>query len=258
MKRLLTVLVAMAIVLPLVVTSCKKGEEDPFLSLKSRDKRLVGEWVLKSIEASSTDNYNNNYSGTTSTQYQENETRTVTYDGSKETTVVTTSYKSVGSQTFTCSTTHTYYDVYTMNVTIDKGGMYTMVYTYPNNTNAGSFVITSSPSNSGGAFGVNNPYDYNTNDGTYNQTINNDYSSSQTGDETGHWYWMDTNKNKSAIYIDGMGMYEILELKSKEMKLKYMDSSNSTDTDTYTGTGAYTDVDTDADTYEEILTFEKQ
>ena len=31
-----------------VITSCKKGEEDPFLSLKSRKARLVGEWKLVS------------------------------------------------------------------------------------------------------------------------------------------------------------------------------------------------------------------
>ena len=30
------------------ITSCKKGEEDPFLSLKSRKARLVGEWKLVS------------------------------------------------------------------------------------------------------------------------------------------------------------------------------------------------------------------
>ena len=54
-----------------VITSCKKGEEDPFLSLKSRKARLVGEWKL----VSGTEVTNSNgiveqiiYSGTTATQ----------------------------------------------------------------------------------------------------------------------------------------------------------------------------------------------
>jgi hypothetical protein len=33
------------------VSSCKRGEEDPFLSLRSRDKRVMGEWTLASMES---------------------------------------------------------------------------------------------------------------------------------------------------------------------------------------------------------------
>lgn len=36
-----------AILLTGIISSCKKGEEDPFLSLRSRKARLVGEWTLK-------------------------------------------------------------------------------------------------------------------------------------------------------------------------------------------------------------------
>jgi len=35
-------------VLALITTSCRKGEDDPFLSFRSRKSRLTGEWVLKS------------------------------------------------------------------------------------------------------------------------------------------------------------------------------------------------------------------
>lgn len=31
-----------------LISACKKGEDDPFLSLRSRKVRLVGEWTLKS------------------------------------------------------------------------------------------------------------------------------------------------------------------------------------------------------------------
>jgi hypothetical protein len=33
------------------VSSCKRGEEDPFFSLRSRDKRVMGEWVVSTIES---------------------------------------------------------------------------------------------------------------------------------------------------------------------------------------------------------------
>ena len=36
-----------AILLTGIISSCKKGEEDPFLSLRSRKARLAGEWTLK-------------------------------------------------------------------------------------------------------------------------------------------------------------------------------------------------------------------
>jgi hypothetical protein len=46
-----------------ILTSCKKGEEDPFFSLKSRKARLKGEWKLTDIEGAHT---NDNYSYTSS------------------------------------------------------------------------------------------------------------------------------------------------------------------------------------------------
>ena len=33
------------------VSSCKRGEDDPFLSLRSRDNRVMGEWKLSSMES---------------------------------------------------------------------------------------------------------------------------------------------------------------------------------------------------------------
>lgn len=42
------------------VTSCKRGEEDPFLSLRTRDARLMGEWTLSSLEVRQEINESNN------------------------------------------------------------------------------------------------------------------------------------------------------------------------------------------------------
>ena len=40
-------------VLMVLVSSCKKGENDPFVSLKSRDARITAKWKLTKIEGTS-------------------------------------------------------------------------------------------------------------------------------------------------------------------------------------------------------------
>lgn len=55
MKKLL-VLSLGALALVANLTSCKKGENDPFLSLSSRKARLAGEWTVSSETRSSIDN----------------------------------------------------------------------------------------------------------------------------------------------------------------------------------------------------------
>jgi hypothetical protein len=54
------------------LTGCKKGENDPFLSLKSRDARITANWKLVKVESSNvstdpsgTDTYTDTYDGTT-------------------------------------------------------------------------------------------------------------------------------------------------------------------------------------------------
>jgi hypothetical protein len=47
MKTILTLILLFS----LLATGCRKGEDDPFLSLKSRNKRLCGKWkVVESVE----------------------------------------------------------------------------------------------------------------------------------------------------------------------------------------------------------------
>ncbi|HRH63758.1 MAG TPA: hypothetical protein PLI68_10565, partial [Bacteroidia bacterium] len=45
-QKLVLVVLAAVSVLP----ACKKGEEDPFLSLRSRKSRVAGEWTVESRE----------------------------------------------------------------------------------------------------------------------------------------------------------------------------------------------------------------
>ena len=53
-----------------VVTSCKKGEDDPFLSLRSRDARITAVWKLTSAESTENDDgdiYTSNFDGSFTT-----------------------------------------------------------------------------------------------------------------------------------------------------------------------------------------------
>jgi hypothetical protein len=70
------------------LTGCKKGENDPFLSLKSRDARITANWKLVKVESSdvSTDPF-----GT--------DTYTDTYDG----TTMSSAYNGTTYSTFSCS-----------------------------------------------------------------------------------------------------------------------------------------------------------
>ncbi len=115
-----TLIFALALTLGAGITSCKKGENDPFLSLKSRKARLVGEWTLTAAEEVET-----------GTQFGFAYTQTTSYDG----TTATTTYESNGTST---STT----DMYSQTVTINKDGTYSMTYT---DTDTGAdFTMTDS------------------------------------------------------------------------------------------------------------------
>jgi hypothetical protein len=100
MKRLALVLLAVVLAIP-AFQSCKKGENDPAISLKSRDARITATWKLTKIEGTKT----SVNSGVTTTT-------TTTYDGSIKTRVTTIP----GFPTVTSSVTGTF------EMTIDKKG----------------------------------------------------------------------------------------------------------------------------------------
>ncbi|MES2588581.1 MAG: hypothetical protein V4622_06325 [Bacteroidota bacterium] len=95
---------------------CKKGENDPFLSLKSRKARISGEWTMSSAESKSTD---------------ESGTMTSTYDGATQTNTFTPI-----SGTNVISTTKI-----TSDFTIDKNGTFKTVST-TTSTSGSTTVIT--------------------------------------------------------------------------------------------------------------------
>ena len=101
-NRILTISFALIAIVGLTaVTGCKKGENDPFLSLKSRKARISGEWKLSS--GTLTDSYSGpGGSSTTLTNYTGT---SVTYSGSGSTSTA----------------------LYTEELTIEKDGTYEVV-----------------------------------------------------------------------------------------------------------------------------------
>lgn len=91
-KIILLALIGAAMIMP--ISSCKKGADDPFLSLKSRKARLAGDWDVTSWIITTV-------SGTT--------TSTTTYED--------------GSYTYTSGSTTTT-GSYTWDFTIEKNGSY--------------------------------------------------------------------------------------------------------------------------------------
>jgi len=109
MKKLnnYAILVLFVLSLTSIVGCSKKGEDDPFLSFKSRDARLAGEWALTSVDASTKST--SVYKGTTTETSSE-----TTYSGKEQTTT-----RSKGDPITT---------KYTLSLVIEKNG--TITYTY--------------------------------------------------------------------------------------------------------------------------------
>ena len=112
MKKITSLLILTTVMMTLMLSGCKKGENDPFFSLKSRTGRLSQEWTLS--EENITTVSKSSWSGTTYTT-----TRTYSYDGTNETVTTTTSS---GGNSTTNTSTYTYSLIYSF----DKDGTYTI------------------------------------------------------------------------------------------------------------------------------------
>lgn len=111
-----TILMFAAAGLLLATPSCKKGENDPFLSLSSRKARFAGEWMLSGYNASS---MNTEPDG----DYQSS---TSTLNGS----TITTSYSDYDSNSGTTTTNTTTITLNTAEYVINKDGTWTREWSY--------------------------------------------------------------------------------------------------------------------------------
>lgn len=150
MKRILVIMVMAAIAIA-TFQACKKGENDPAISFKSRNARITAKWKLTKIEGSSV-----KVDGATSIS------TITTYDGSAYSRVETTIAGGASNSITLNSGTGTF------EITIDKKG-------------AMSFSESYTPT--GAAADV------------------------QTN--TGVWYWENSDKTKSYVYLSVGGVYNI-------------------------------------------------
>ena len=127
MKKLFILSLA-AIALMANLSSCKKGENDPFLSLKSRKARVVGEWTVTKEEGKSQDISKISFGGVTVTTTT-NETSA--YNGTLYTSSSVTTSSAGGSPQNSSNS-----DAYTQSFTFEKDGTFSMetVYTGQNYT----------------------------------------------------------------------------------------------------------------------------
>lgn len=177
-------------------SGCKKGKDDPAISLKSRDKRIEESWKLtkwtKTTTNSSTDS-TGNYQTTT----------TYNLDGSSDLTVTTTTTGgSNGSGTSSNSTSNSTTSISTYSETLDiqKGGTYTMTTT--NSSGSTTHIM--------------------------------DTTNTDTETNKGFWRWGSDNKNKDQLVLDNDIVYQITKLSSKEMVLKRVSESDQYQSQSYT------------------------
>ncbi|HBF87389.1 MAG TPA: hypothetical protein DDX39_02015 [Bacteroidales bacterium] len=246
MKKSISLLFIISIlaVLPFL-NSCKKGAEDPFLTLKSRDGRITRTWVLSNITESETivtditqnndindDVYTSNNKEVTETTYDGTsltEDNEVTFESESQSTQIGWSWGPSGAvYTFT-QNTYDYKEVTTVNkvydysvtVQIDDDNTYTATYTKTLKSMSQTYSETENS--------VTTTYESDT---TYAK------DDTQTWVEEGDWFWIDSNDDKVIIYAGPM-QGKLLKLSSKEVLIDDVTSESDDDTD-YTATPIYT------------------
>jgi hypothetical protein len=115
-------------------SSCKKGEDDPFLSFRSRDSRITGEWLISNIsgtERNHTKYISGSFEGNSTTEVITHEFGE--YIWTKNTTVTTV----VDDETETTTDETTTY--FNERITINKDGIVTFKRTYE----SGNEVVSS-------------------------------------------------------------------------------------------------------------------
>lgn len=242
MKKVTKSILAL-LVIAAAVQSCKKGEEDPSISLRSRKSRVAGDWKVASIEETRTSTYQAGYNAgnptpSTSTTINK-ETST---DGSNYTKTTTNSSTAAGS--VTCISTWTG-KASSLTYTFDKEGKWTsvseIVYsTYSNSCN---------PSTGGTCTGTSTVKV--TSEGTWNflgkvdsETKNKEEIAVSTAKSTTVTTDVTTCPSGTVTEVNTdiqnwarnemVSVWRLVELKNKEIKITYNGKFNSSGSDVTT------------------------
>lgn len=198
-------MIALLAIGSLLISSCKKGENDPFISVKSRKARVVGEWT---VTAGSGTDVTDNGSTTTTTTW--------TYDGAVET-------QTTGSTSTTTNVTRTYHFEKDGNfhmVETETGTILSVAYTYET-TSEGTWNFT-------GRVGEEK------NKEAILLTLTSTTTKNTVGSNT-------TTSTSSCTGSDCFSMLmHIDQLKNKEMIFKFSGTSTDSSGDVDTSEGTYT------------------
>lgn len=219
MKNFSKILLAVAVTSAGFVASCKKGEEDPTISLRSRDGRMIGEWKLVSQEMTTTDN--NSFGSSAGATVNNTTTVSSVADGSMTVTTTEVETDPTNTTTPTVTTTTTEKSDYTMSLNITEDGRAVITTTNSPKTR----TLATSPANTCPT-GFGTPGQ--TCDGTYTYT-----NTSNTTTMEGYWNWADSKKKKVMVHIDNLGDFYVNMLKNDEMVLMMDSSDDMTQTATY-------------------------
>jgi len=231
MKKVLLSLAAIVLLSTVFITGCKKGEDDPGISFRSRDARVTGTWTLSSSETVST------YNTTTTTTNNVNTDKSVMVDNNTTTTSVNGTAKTITAvETNNDNITQTSYDYYNnvfTTATTDSKATNTSVdkYTYTVNLEINKDMTYSVTYNE---TKISSSYNRSTTSGGITITDKSDttYSPASTisRTESGKWAWLDSKKNKVIIMAGPMNGY-VKRLSNKEIIIEDVNNYNSDNTD---------------------------
>lgn len=224
-KTLLMVAVA-AMLMPLL-DSCKKGKEDPGISLRSRNARVTGTWTLKSYEMSgvtdttiirTNDVNDDDYLYTSRTTWSE------TYNGSSVITNSTTDRDYTDQyEWYDITPTPQWRDqekVYEYNSKDNDNTTWSLTISlYTDNT----FEVKETSGNASGSWEWDFDLDYDDDSDPLAADNDNDFDNdwSTTGTSTsiyqGAWYWDDNTKKNKLFLNAGPIKGQLIRLSNKEM-----------------------------------------
>ncbi len=235
-KNLFAAIVASAVIIPFF-NGCKKGTEDPFLSFRSRDKRVEGTWTLKSVDYSYS---STSTSSTTNTVNSDNSTSNgsttykVTYDGTNMTVNkvstpssnnYTDNYKQYDFPTSayvakTSTSTETKTEAWTTSYTITVSIYKDNTYSYTTTKKAISYSRTTAKTVNGSAV---TPFPKDTSyAGTYDG-FNYYATDEDVNTQVGTWRWADDEKSGEDKIIISAGPLSgfLVRLSNKELMIDH-------------------------------------
>ena len=167
MKKILIYSLTLGLILPMF-NGCKKGSEDPGLSLRSRDNRITGTWELVEITEthSEVETFTQNNLTTTTTTNTD-----ISFNGSNLQTITNVTIKAPDTTTYTISKN---VDVYKLKIEILKDN---------------TAKVEESSTQSESCF-----------ENSQNcVTVKISDPTSTSNNYSGNWYWADSKKNKIGI-----------------------------------------------------------